>query len=174
MAATAPATSPITPEDAASGFTCGEPALDRFFAQHAVENHEKGIGTTFVLRATCEGDPPVLGYYTLSMSAVPAKALRKALGRNLPRYPMPVALLGRLAVHERGQGRGLGQRLLGDALRRVHSAGGIIGCVGVIVEAKNEAAERFYLRYGFAAIDSNSWPHRLFLPMSTLRAGLDS
>ncbi len=86
MASTGQATSPVTPEDATSAFTCGEAATDSFFARHAVENHEKGIGTTFVLRGADEGDPPVLAFYTLSMSAVPAKALRKAAGSQ----PVPL------------------------------------------------------------------------------------
>ena len=136
-------TSPITSEDAASGLTCGQPALDAFFANHAVRNHTTGIGTTFVFRGQAEDDPGILGFYTLSMASVPSKFLRKPLGRSLPRYPMPVALLGRLAIHQEAQGRGLGQRLLGDALRRVLAAGNMVGCVGVIVDAKNEAAESF-------------------------------
>ena len=65
------------------------------------------------------------------------------------------------SFHEQGQGRGLGQRLLGDALRRVLAAGGLVGSVDVIVDAENEAAEGFYLRHGFVIIDDASWPHRL-------------
>ena len=164
-------TSPITAEDAASGFTCGEPALDAFFARAALDNHDKGIGTTYVLRGNDEDDPAVVGFYTLSMASVPAKLLRKLLGRNIPRYDMPVALLGRLAVHETARGRGLGQRLLGDALRRVVTAGRLVGCVGVIVDAKHGSAEGFYVKYGFVLIEDASWPHRLFLPMSTIKAG---
>lgn len=141
-------TSPVTAEDAASGFTIGGPALDAFFRHHAVDNHARGIGTTFVLRGVDDGDPHVLGFYTLSMASIPSKGLRKSLGRKLPRYPMPVALLARLAVHKLGQGRGLGQRLLGDALRRVLSARKVVGCVGVIVDAKNESAEASILATG--------------------------
>lgn len=171
MPTAGPLTSPVAPADVAAGFSSGVPALDRYFSNHALSNHENGIGATFVLRSAHEREPAVLGFYTLAMASVPAQDLHKHLGRNLPRYPMPVALLGRLAVHEQAQGRGLGQRLLGDALRRVLAAGDMVGCVGVIVDAKSEAAEAFYLRYGFVLIDDASWPHRLFLPTATIKRG---
>ncbi|MFT7625027.1 MAG: GNAT superfamily N-acetyltransferase, partial [Myxococcota bacterium] len=103
---------------------------------------------------------------------VASKQLRRALEAKLPRYPLPVALVGRLAVHQDAQGQGVGQRLLGDALRRVHAAAALAGCVGVIVDAKDEAAERFYERYGFTVIVSSDWPHRLFLPTGSIAAGL--
>ena len=174
MSTTGGETSPITPEDAASGFICGQTALDAFFANHAVQNHAQGIGTTFILRAEAGAEPLVLGFYTLSMASVSPKTLRKPLGRQLPRYPMPVALLGRLAIHQEAQGRGLGQRLLGDALRRVVAAANMVGCVGVVVDAKDEASERFYLKYGFTIVEAASWPHRLFLPAATLQAAIKS
>ena len=167
----ASATRPITAWDAASAFSCGEPALDDFFARHALGNHERGIGTTFVLRGTADDEPPVLGFYTLSMADVDAKRLSKAVRGQLPRYPLPVALIGRLAVHDAAQGKRVGQRLLVDALRRAHSASEQVGCIGVIVDAKSERAEGFYLKYGFTLIDGSAWPHRLFLPMATIRAG---
>ena len=165
-------TTPVEEADARSGFTCGEPALDAFFARHAVANDERGIGTTFVLRGAVEGDPAVLGFYTLSMASVEADQLAPALQGRLPRYPLPVALIGRLGVHREAQGRHLGQRLLGDALSRVAVAAHQVGCMGVIVDAKHEQAEGFYLKYGFVVIDHMAWPHRLFLPMATIRAGL--
>ena len=167
-----PRTEPITEADARSGFSCGQPALDAFLARHAFDNDRQGIGKTYVLRSTDEGDPRVLGFYTLSMADVGMRVVKKALGRQLPRYPMPVALLGRLAVHQDAQGRGLGQLLLIDALRRVITVAEHIGCVGVIVDAKDEAAEGFYRKYGFVTVEAEEWPHRLFLPLETATAGL--
>ncbi len=169
-----PRTEPISEGDAESGFTCGQPALDDFLARHAVENDRKGIGKTYVLRSTADGDPPVLGFYTLSMADVAAKVVRKALRGPLPRYPMPVALMGRLAVHKAAQGRGLGQVLLVDALHRILAVADHIGCVGVIVDAKDEAAEGFYRRYGFVTVEAEEWPHRMFLPLKTAKISLSA
>jgi hypothetical protein len=95
------------------------------------------------------------------MADVDAKRLSKAVRGQLPRYPLPVAFIARLAVH-------------GAA----HSTSDQIGCIGVIPDAKNERAEGFNLKYGFTLIDGSSflgvddaWPHRLFLLMPTTRAG---
>lgn len=164
-------TAPITRADLQGGFSCGEPALDEFFLRHALGNHERGIGSTFVLHSP-DDDAGILGYYTLSMADVDAKKVSKTLRGRLPRYPLPVALIGRLAVQEAGQGQRVGQRLLVDALRRVHVAARHVGCVGVLVDAKKERAEGFYLRFGFVPIEVTTWPHRLFLPMGTLIAAL--
>lgn len=139
-------TEPIAEGDDDTGFQCGEPALDTYFARHALANDRAGIGKTFVLRREpkAEDDPPILGFYALSMATVRAKQVSRLLRARLARYPMPVALIGRLAVHRAAQGRGLGQALLRDALRRILDLADAIGCLGVIVDAKNEAVERFY------------------------------
>ena len=83
---------------------------------------------------------------------------------------MPVALIGRLAIDARAQGRRLGETLLIDALRRVVDAAGLVGCTGIIVDAKDEAAERFYAKYDFATISAETWPHRMFLPLTTAKS----
>lgn len=164
-----PTTMPITATDIAAGFACGEPGLDEFFVRHALGNHRRGIGSTFVLH---DNNAQVLGYYTLSMADVDAKKVSRAIRGQLPRYPLPVALIGRLAVQQLAQGQRVGQHLLIDALRRVHLAANQVGCVGVIVDAKNATAEGFYQHYGFVIIDGVEWPHRLFLPMATLVAAV--
>ena len=161
-------TDSIRPEDATSGFRCGKHPLDDFFARHALDNDRQGLGKTYVLR---EGDA-VLGFYTLSMADVEAEVAARALKVRLPRYPLPVALLGRLAVHRNEQDRGIGARLLRDALRRVNDLADQIGCLGVIVDAKDEGAERFYARYGFVTVAAETWPRRLFLPLGTIRSAV--
>lgn len=83
---------------------------------------------------------------------------------------MPVALIGRLAVDERARGRRLGEAIVLDALLRVITAAEIIGCLGVIVDAKDEDAERFYVKYDFVTVDATSWPHRMFVPIDVARA----
>ncbi len=170
------ATSPIETADASSGFRSGTHPLDDYFRRHAAENDAFGIGRAYVLRRAPDQEPDlpaVLGYYTLSMALVASADIAEALERKLPKYPLPVALIGRLAVDERARGRRLGERLLIDALRRIADASEIIGCVGAIVDAKTEAAEAFYAKYDFTTILADGWPRRMFLPMHTIKAALD-
>lgn len=101
-------TTPIDPADAKAGFSCGERALDDVFARHAVANDGNGIGRASVLRRARGDDaglPEVLGFYTLSMASVASAQVSEVLERKLPKYPMPVALIGRLAVDQRAQRR---------------------------------------------------------------------
>lgn len=146
-------------------FTCGKAALDRYIQHHARQDAEKHVAAPFVLVA-----PPskkVLGYYTLSSSAVDLHDLPPDLVKKLPRYPyMPVILLGRLAVDLSLKGRGQGEFLLMDALRRSWQAAGEIGAMAVFVDAKDAEAKAFYKHFG--CIPLQSLPMRLFLPMQTV------
>lgn len=165
----------INADDVASGFRSGEHALDDYFRRHALPNDTAGIGRAYVFRRTPGDDaslPLVLGYYTLSMAVVTAAMVERSLGRKLPKYPMPVALIGRLAVDERARGMRVGEALLVDALSRVADAADVLGCTGVLVDAKHERAESFYVRYGFGVVDAAEWPRRLFLPMAAVRGAL--
>ncbi len=132
-------------------------------------NDRAGISRCFVLRPEQADLPAVCGFYTLSMAAVQADSLSAVLKDRLPRYPLPVALIGRLAVDGRCRGRRFGETLLIDALSRVVGIADSIACVRVIVDAKAEGAERFYLKYDFATIEGEGWPRRMFLPMATVR-----
>lgn len=165
-------TTSIEPADAKAGFSCGNHALDDFFARHAVRNDEAGVGRAYVLRRDADDAalPVVLGFYTLSMASAESAQVAKVLEKKLPKYPMPVALIGRLAVDQRAQGRRLGEKLLLDALRRVVDASAVIGCTGIIVDAKDEGAARFYAKYDFVAVTDDGWPQRMFLPIGTARA----
>lgn len=170
----APRTRRIGPADPACGFRCGQHQLDNYFRRHALPNDQGNIGLAYVAEASAEdvavGLPAVIGFYTLSMAAAVSSDVGSAIAKKLPRYPMPVALIGRLAVDQRARGRRLGEALLLDALLRVISAAEIIGCLGVIVDAKDENAERFYEKYDFVTVDASSWPRRLFLPIDVARA----
>jgi GNAT superfamily N-acetyltransferase len=166
-------TSRVEPADVAAGFRCGKHPLDDFFARDALNNDRSGICRAYVLRrreADAANLPTVLGFYTLSMASVTADSLSPVVREKLPRYPLPVALIGRLAVDQRAQGLRLGEVILMDALKRVLDAADLVGCMGVIVDAKDEGAERFYAKYDFETISAESWPRRMFLPSSTLRA----
>lgn len=161
-------TEPIAPGDAQSGFRCGVHALDDYLARHAEGNTSQGIGKTFVLRGENEG-PRILGFYTLSMAEIQADALLDVLTARLPKYPLPVALIGRFAVHQNAQGRGVGGRLLGDALRRIIEAAAQVGCLGVVVDAKDQIAAEFYTKFGFAPLAFDNWPRRLFLAVAAIQ-----
>ena len=83
--------------------------------------------------------PPGGLYGTLSMATAESAQASEVLKKRLPKYPMPVALIGRLAIDRRAQRRRLGEKLLMDALRRVVDAANILGCIGIIVDAKDVA-----------------------------------
>jgi len=159
--------------DVAAGFRCGKHPLDDFFARHALANDRAGVCRVYVARRR-EDDPPtlpaILGFYTLSMASVSADSIASVLREKMPKYPLPVALIGRLAVDQRAQGRRLGEVILLDALKRVLDAADVVGCLGVIVDAKDEGAERFYAKYDFETISADAWPHRMFVSTVTLRA----
>ena len=166
------ATEPIREGDPEAGFSCGEPALDQFFRRHALRNDARGVGRTFVRRRTAADPtdlPALLGFYTLSMADLVTERLPESLRAGLPKYPMPVALIGRLAVDVRARGRGLGEELLADALDRILVASQQVGCLGVIVDAKTPRAEAFYEKYGFVTLAlSDPFPRRMFLPLGTI------
>jgi GNAT superfamily N-acetyltransferase len=149
-------------------FDCGSVALDRYLQQQARQDAEKSVAAPFVLTV-----PPtlrVLGYYTLSASLVNANELPDTLAKKLPRYSqLPVTLLGRLAVDQSMKGKGIGQYLLMDALRRSLEAAANIAAMAVLVDAKDDAAEAFYRHFSFLPLHEQ--PRRLFLPMKTV-AGL--
>jgi GNAT superfamily N-acetyltransferase len=148
-----------------TAFECGSVALDRYLQQQARQDAKKSVAAPFALTT-----PPalrVLGYYTLSASLVNANELPATLAKQLPRYPqLPVTLLGRLAVDQTMKGRGIGQFLLMDALRRSLEAATHIAAMAVVVDAKDDAAQAFYRHFSFLPLQAQ--PRRLFLPMKTV------
>lgn len=89
--------------DAQADFTSGEKALDMFFAKHAYRNSRRGLGVTYVMprgESHASSLPPVLGFYTISTADIASEQASQVL-KNLPRYPTPAALIGRLAVDQR-------------------------------------------------------------------------
>jgi GNAT superfamily N-acetyltransferase len=151
-----------------AGFDCGEPALDAFLARFARQNQDQGISRTYV--ATHTGRKRVVGYFTLSTGSVEIQDLPESDRRRLPRYPVPVIHLGRLAVDRSAAGQGLGERLLVEALRVALRASESVGAFAVEVVAKNEAARAFYGKYGFASLQDDRL--HLYLPMQTVRSVL--
>jgi len=151
---------PLSSQHDRSTFDCGEPSLNTYLRQYARQNDEKGLGRTYV--AVASGETRVEGYYTISTGAVTFEQVPE----KLPRYPIPVVHLGRLAVGLHTQGKGLGEVLLIDALKRAAQASEQLGIYAVEVYAINEGARSFYLRYGFTPLLDQL---HLYLPMKTIR-----
>ena len=148
-----------------SAFSCGRPSLDEFIKQYAGQNQKTGVSRTFV--AFKPGDKVVRGYYALSAGAVAFANLPEEQRKRLPRYPVPVAHLGRLAVDQSAQGRGLGSFLLIDALRRIQIAADSIGIHAIEVVAIDDSAKRFYLKYDFVELHDD--PNHLYISLKTVR-----
>ncbi len=120
----------------------------------------------FILHETTKG--MIAGFFTLSMYSIAPAELPEAFARKQPRYDrLPAALIGRLAVDTRFAGRGLGTRLLMNALERSLLATDQVAAVAVVVEAKHERARQWYEQFGFTAFVDD--PDRLFLPMATIK-----
>lgn len=143
-----------------SEFASGSEALDRYFQTQASQDIKRRIVTCFV--AVGEGSREVAGYYTLTATSIALNALAPEVVKKLPRYPvMPAALLGRLAVARSYQGQGLGGVLLADALRRTLRVE--LGVFAMVVDAKDDAAQRFYEHHGFTMLPGGA--RRLYLPL---------
>jgi GNAT superfamily N-acetyltransferase len=110
----------------------------------------------------------IAGFFTLSAASIRAETLPDAWRRKLPRYPVPVALLGRLAVDKRFQGQGLASILLADACRKVSAASQTLAVAAILVDAKSSAAADFYRHFGFIELPGQA--QRLILPRSHFAA----
>ena len=157
------APAPIAANHEFSDFDCGELSLNDWLKRRALKNHASGASRCFVL---CAG-LTVVGYYSLSAGAVSHAAAPKALRRNMP-DPLPVLLLGRLAIDRRYHNRGLGQALLRDAMLRAVNVAGDAGIFALLVHALSDAARQFYLSRGFVA--SPLQPMTLMVTLETVRA----
>lgn len=129
-----------------SQFHCGEPALDDWLKRRALENEYTGASRTYVV---CRGQE-VVGYYALATGAVAHSHTTGRIRRNMP-DPVPVMIIGRLAVDSAMQGRGIGPALLRDAVLRTLQASEIAGIRAILVHAISEPAKKFYEHYGFVA-----------------------
>ncbi len=143
-------------------FRCGEEALDRYFQTQVTQDIRRHVANCFVAVEAVRGQ--VAAYYTLSVSSIPIIDLPPEDAKRLPRYPtVPAVRIGRLAVDQRFQRRGLGEAMLADATARAVKAD--IAASMLVVDAKNDQAVAFYRRYEFRAIASQ--PQTLFLPLAT-------
>jgi GNAT superfamily N-acetyltransferase len=142
-----------------------EGPLDDFIRALVSHCEKRNPGRTYV--AVRAGERRVLGYYTLSSGSVSFQNLPASPAKKLPKHPVPVILLARLAVDASVQGQGLGAALLTDALACCFYLAGKISVHAVEVDAIDDAARSFYETYGFVPLLDN--PLHLYLPIATVR-----
>ena len=153
----------LAADDATDSFECGQVALDRYLQRYALVNQKANSAQTYV--AVVDGS--VVGYYSLSVAGVDWINAPDRINKGLARHPVPVMLLARLAVRLDWQGRGIGKTLLRDALLRTLQAADIAGIRGMLVQAKDESARQWYLRWNFEPSPTN--PLHLFLLMKDIQ-----
>ena len=148
-----------------ANFISGVADLDRYFRLQADHYAKRKVAAPFVL---LDDQETVVGYYTPSAYGIRLADLPVELLEKFPKYPvLPATLLGRLAVSREYQGRKLGQFLLMDALRRSLNNASEVGSMGVVVDALDANAERFYIHHEFAFLPGQ--PGKLFLAMATIK-----
>lgn len=146
-------------------FDCGKPALTTWLQRHALLNQESRAARTFVV---CTG-PRVRGYYALAAGSVVHDQATGKVRRNMP-DPVPMALLGRLAVDKSAQGFGVGAALLMDAMLRIVQAADLLGIRGILVDALDDEARAFYERFGFRP--SAALPLKLMVTLAEVERAL--
>lgn len=146
-------------------FECGQPSLDEFLRSLVSQYEKRNLGRTYV--AVTRGERLVCGYYTLASGALGFEVLPAMQARKLPRHPVPVVLIARLAVDRASQGKRLGETLLLDALARTLQLSDKLGIHAVVVDAIDQHAKAFYQKYGFIPLLDRGL--HLFLPVDTLR-----
>lgn len=161
----------IAKEHDRKAFDCGDAALNDFIQRHARQTHEKGGAKTFV--AVADNDPlRILGFYSLSPASIEFSRTPSVLTRGLARHDVPVFRLGRLAVDQSMQGKGLGGQLLLSAGRRCIRAAQEVGGVAMLIDAKNNGVVSWYKSYG--ALPLEDTPLTLVLPLTTLKMALEA
>lgn len=144
-------------------FTCGQPELDRFLSRHAMQAQQANSSQAYV--AVRDGE--VLGFYTFVAGEVQHADAPERVVKGMPRHPIPLLVLARLAVNSNAQGRGIGAGLLLDALGRALQVADVIGVRALAVHAKDDGATAFYRHFGF--MPSPTDPRHLFMLIKDIR-----
>jgi GNAT superfamily N-acetyltransferase len=144
-------------------FSCGRPELDRFLTRHALAAQQSNSSQTYV--AVTGGE--IVGFYTIVAGEVHHADAPERVVKGMPRHPIPLLVLSRLAVHTSAQRRGIGSGLLLDALGRTLQVADVIGVRALAVHAKDDQAVAFYRHFGF--MPSPSDPRHLFMLIKDIR-----
>jgi GNAT superfamily N-acetyltransferase len=150
-------------QHAVESFTCGQPELDRFLILHALQAQQSNSSQTYIALNGAE----VVGFYSLVTGHVEHADAPPRVVKGMPRHPVPLLVLARLAVHTSMQGEGLGSGLLLDAMSRTLQVADIAGVRALAVHAKDEQAAAFYRHFGFEPSPTD--PHHLFRIIKDIR-----
>ncbi len=157
---------PLTGVHDRQGFDCGRQELNDWLRQVARQHQDKGLSKTFV--TTRDQEPArICGYYALTLAELENRHLPTAWHKKLPRR-VPGVRLGRLAIDQSFQGKGLGELLLVDALKRAQRIYKEAGGIGLFVDAIDEQAASYYKRFGFVTAPDN--PLLLFFPAGAVES----
>lgn len=156
---------PLNEKHQLADFDCGKVSLDDWLKRRAIKNQANDSSRTYVV---CE-DGKVIGYYCLAAGAIGHGDAPSAVRRNRP-DPIPVLVLGRLAIDKDHQQSGIGTALLSDAIRRAVQASEIAGVTALLVHALSENAKRFYRSRGF--VESPIKPMTMCLLLATVKQAL--
>jgi GNAT superfamily N-acetyltransferase len=159
---TAPA--PISESHDLSGFDCGKPPLDDWLKHRALRSEGRSARAFVVAHGKC-----VIGYYCIATGAALAKDAPGNIRRNMPN-PIPVMIIGRLAVDKAYQGQGMGPAMLKDALQRILGVSKTVGARAVMIHAIDNDAVAFYAAYGFKPFPLDS--RTMFLPIEEIAAAI--
>lgn len=140
---------PLTAAHDIAEFQSGEPVLDEWLRSRALQNMEMAASKTYVVCS--HGTQKVAGFYAICMGQILNQEATGAIRRNMPRH-IPAVILGRLAIDQNWQGKGLGQALLHDAVMRSSRAASEVSARLLVVHAISPAAEAFYLHHGFTRL----------------------
>lgn len=162
---------PITDSHKLDQFDCGKSSLDEWRRARALENEDKASRTYVVTAETGEEAGQVVAYYALAYGSIVRTEIPKKIRQGLPN-PVPVMVLGRLAVDVRHSGKGIGPFLLREAMQRTAQASEIAGLRALVVHAIDDDAVRFYAKYGFQVFPAGT--RTMFLPIETLRKAVGS
>jgi len=167
---------PLQESDDRSTFRSGNPELDRFFSQYAGQNQFRHhLGTTYV--AVEHGS--IQGYVTVAAGSIETESLPDTIRHKVPRYPLPVLRLARLAVEASAKNRGVGTVLLRHVFLLARKLDDGFGCVGIVVDAKDDAVD-YYAKFGFTSlhptegqIGAGPRPTPMFLPLPLVLLALN-
>ena len=157
-------TQPLSKSHKKAEFTCGNELLDGYLHRQAGQDIKRKLSACFILSDESNN---VKGYYTLSSSSIKRNELTDAIIKILPpSYEnLPVTLLGRLARNENNKREGIGELLLIDALKRSYDTSKTVASMAVVVDPIDEAAVRFYAKYGFIYLPKSG---KMFITMKTI------
>lgn len=160
---------PLTADHRIDGFDCGKTKLNDWLKAHALDNEGRSSRTYVVVANTGPQAGDVIGYYTLATGGVTRSEMPRKIRQDLPN-PVPVMMLGRLAIDERHQKRSIGPAMLREAMQRTLDISQSAGVRALMVHAIDDEAVTFYLQYGFVTFPADS--RTMFLPIETLAAAL--